>query len=69
MTHTPYTYYRCWSFNQGTMLTLLAPIYVKSCDLQNKNDDDLALYQCEPCDQVTPGQIIGDTRPHPHETD
>ena len=37
---------------------LTTPLYVKNCDLPNKQENDIALQLCELCTHVTPGQVI-----------
>ena len=38
---------------------LTTPLYVKNCDLPNKQENDIALQLCELCSNETPGQVIG----------
>ena len=38
---------------------ITTPLYVKHCDLPNKQENDIALELCELCNGETPDQIIG----------
>ena len=38
---------------------LTTPLYVKNCDLPNKQENDIALQLCELCTHETPGLVIG----------
>ena len=37
---------------------ITTPLYVKHCDLPNKQDNDIALDLCEVCNGETPDQVI-----------